>query len=115
MINALRMQAYLREETGAMTHWLLVWTFAFLGMAGFAVDMTNAYRHQAMLQATADAAAHAALVVLRDGGTEAEARTMAQRVARLNMDKAKHAEVVAIADVAIGSWDGTYLTDSATT
>ncbi|MEL6482308.1 MAG: pilus assembly protein TadG-related protein [Pseudomonadota bacterium] len=96
-----------------MTLWLLVWTFAFLGMAGFAVDMTNAYRHQAMLQATADAAAHAALVVLRDGGTEAEARTMAQRVARLNMDKAKHAEVVAIADVAIGSWDGTYLTDSA--
>ncbi|MEM7497371.1 MAG: pilus assembly protein TadG-related protein [Pseudomonadota bacterium] len=103
---------FFREEAGAMTLWLLVWSFAFLGMAGLAVDVSNAYRHQSMLQATADAAAHAALVVLRDGGTEAEARAMAQRVARLNMDTTQHAEVVEVADITIGAWDGTHVIDS---
>ena len=54
-------EMFLSDEDGAGTVWGLLWFILFVGIGGMAVDTTNAYRIQTIMQATADAAAHAAV------------------------------------------------------
>ena len=56
---------FLSDEGGVGTVWGLLWFILFVGIGGLAVDTTNGFRVQTMLQATADAAAHAAAPVPR--------------------------------------------------
>ena len=57
---------FLQDDSGAMTIWALFWFILFVGLLGLAVDTTNGFRVQTMMQATADAAAHGAALDLPD-------------------------------------------------
>jgi len=46
---------FLRDESGGYTIWSLIWFSLYVAMGGLAVDVTDAYRNQTMLQSTADA------------------------------------------------------------
>lgn len=71
-------------------------------IAGVAVDVANAYRVRAQLQATADAAALAA--ILRIGDPD-QARAAAQQLARINMPVEVNGEVLPVALVELGQWE----------
>ncbi len=92
----------LRAEAGSMTLWNLLWFTVFLAFAGVAIDSSNAYRVQAMLQTTADAAAHAGAIDLSD---EQTARTVAMTYARANMPEDLHGVAVTTNNVTFGHWD----------
>lgn len=96
---------FLKDQTGATTLWLLVWTIAFLGLGSLAVDSANAWRVRSQLQATADAAALAGAKALLDGADVETAKAEAQRLARLNMPLALHGEVLPLTAIEIGAWD----------
>ena len=57
---------FLHDEIGASTIWALVWFSIYVAMGGLAVDITDAYRAQTMLQSTADASALAGVISLPD-------------------------------------------------
>lgn len=103
-----------RDERGAMTLWLTVWSLAFLAFSGLAIDVSNMYRTRAMLQATSDSAAHAALVVMANGGSTVAARQAAQDVARANLPREIYGDVVDLVDVEIGAWTGAAIDASGT-
>jgi hypothetical protein len=73
-----------------------------VGICGLAVDVTDGFRSQTMLQATADASALAAVIDLPD-----EATVVATAVAYsiTNMATEDYGTVLIEADVEIGSWD----------
>jgi len=52
---------FIHDEDGGYVVWGLFWFVLFVGIGGLAVDITDAYRTQTSLQATADAAALAAV------------------------------------------------------
>ncbi len=91
------------DENGAISGWSLVWTMIFVVLGGFAVDVANVLRTQAHLQATADVAAHAAVIELPD---PILARAQAIRIAQLNMVPALHGDALVSTDIQIGTWDG---------
>ncbi len=49
---------FLRDEEGASTILGIFWFILCVGLGGLAVDITDAFRVQTMMQATADASAH---------------------------------------------------------
>lgn len=108
---ACRLRTALRDEGGFATPLGLIWIILLLVIGGMAVDMTNAWRNRAMLQITADAAAHAAAQILPQPGkpvTKDDRAAMvaeAVRIARLNMPPSTYGEVVTASSVEIGSWD----------
>ncbi len=93
-----------RDERGAMTTWLILWTIGFLGLAGLAVDVTNGFRNKAILQVTADSASHAAIAALIAERTVDEARASAVDVAARNLDFADLPDPVGPDDVEFGLW-----------
>lgn len=93
---------FLRDEQGSYTVWSLVWFVLYLGLGGLAVDISDAYRNQSLLQSTADAAALAAVIDLPD---EAAAVGAALAYAADNMNPGVHGEVLKQEDVAVGTWD----------
>jgi hypothetical protein len=96
---------FLRDEDGGYTIWGLTWFMLYVGIGGLAVDTTDAYRTQTMLQATADAAALAGIMSpLND---ESEVDTWALAYAGFNMQPGVHGNVVTAADVDIGTWNFT--------
>jgi hypothetical protein len=94
----------LRDEGGAGTAWWIFWMIIFLLFGGVAVDSSNAWRMRAELQFTADAAAHAGVIDLIDGGPAA--RTAAIDMAEKNMSTALHSNVLVESDVQVGLWNG---------
>jgi Flp pilus assembly protein TadG len=50
-------RSFLRDESGSYTIWSLIWFSLYVAIGGLAVDMTDAYRNQTLLQSTADASA----------------------------------------------------------
>lgn len=56
--------SFTRNEDGSATIWCLLWLLLFVGMAGLAIDSTNAFRNKTMLQSTADVAALAGAMSL---------------------------------------------------
>ncbi len=93
---------FLDDEQGAGTIMGLLWFILLVGITGMAVDVTDGFRSQTMLQATADASALAAAIDLPD-----EATVVATAVAYsdTNMATDDYGTVLLDADVDIGSWD----------
>ena len=96
------LRRFLDDEAGGYTIWSLVWFMLYAAIGGLAVDVTNAYRTQTALQATADAAALAAAMALPD--TDA-AVTEAAIYAAENMDPEENGDVLSVSDVTVGVWN----------
>lgn len=99
--NALR--EFLRDESGSYTLWSLVWFILYLGLGGLAVDVTDAYRNQTLLQATADSAALAAAMSIGKPGEDPVAE--ANNYASANMQSDHYGDVLVETDITLGTWD----------
>jgi Flp pilus assembly protein TadG len=103
---------FLKDESGAYAVWSLVWFSIYVAMGGLAVDVTDAYRNQTLLQATADASALAGVMSLPD-----ETAVLAEALAysTINMDPTNNGNgnVLKAEDVVIGNWS--FDTDTFTT
>lgn len=91
-----------RQQCGGVTVFNVVLLSVIFGMAGIAIDSSNAYRTRAMLQATADAAATSAAFDLPN---EDAARATAVAYAKYLMPPVAHGAVVRPNDVIFGQWD----------
>ena len=91
-----------RPRTGSiLVLWAIVLT-AIFAIAVLAVDLANLQMVQAELQIAASSAAAAAALELPD---EAAAATVALQFAESNLPPAIHGDVLAAADVVMGTWD----------
>ena len=95
---------FLRDERGGYTIWSLIWFSLYVAMGGLAVDVTDAYRNQTMLQSTADAAALAAVMSLPD---QTHGLAQALDYAANNMNPAINGYVLDADEVIFGNWDST--------
>jgi len=93
---------FLRDERGGYTIWSLTWFMLYVSMGGIAVDMSDAFRNQTMLQGTADAAALAGVMSLPDA---TEAVTQALDYSIDNMDTGINGYVLDADEVTVGTWD----------
>ena len=93
---------FIRDESGGYTIWSLIWFSLYVAMGGLAVDVTDAYRNQTLLQSTADASALAAVMSLPN-----QNNAVAQAVAYStdNMDQTINGDVLDNAEVIFGNWD----------
>ena len=101
---------FLRDEGGGYTVWGLTWFILYVGIGGLAVDITDGYRNQSLLQATADAAALAGIMSPLDDETEVD--SWALIYAGFNMQQSIHGNVLNADDVDIGTWNFTTRTFS---
>ena len=97
-------RAFAHDQRGAASVWAIFWTTMLLIMSGFVLDVANAYRIRALLQATADASALAAARELPNPG---QARKAARDLAALNMPEEEHGDVMPNRMIALGAWDET--------
>ena len=104
-------RGFLNDEDGASTILCIFWFILFVGLGGLAVDVTDAFRTQTMMQAAADASAHAGVIDLPDPATgtataanEAAAVATALAYAEANMPAASYGVVLSTSDVEIGVW-----------
>lgn len=95
-------ERFLSDEDGGVTLWALLWFMIMVAMCGLALDTTDAYRAQTMLQATADSAALAGAMALPE-----EAATVGTAIAyaRANLPVSDYGEVLRANDVELGSWN----------
>ena len=102
-ISDTRFIAFLRDERGSYTLWSIVWFMLFAALGGLAVDVTDAYRNQTLLQSTADSAALAAAMSIGKPGEDpvAEANAYAAR----NMSTAVNGDVLTDSDITLGQYD----------
>jgi Flp pilus assembly protein TadG len=103
MFNEFRGQLdrFARDERGAVSAWSILWTVIFVIVGGFAVDVANALKVRAHLQAAADVAAHAAVIALPD---EDAARAEAIRIAERNVSTKLDGEALSPEDIRFGTW-----------
>ncbi len=94
----------------AHTIWGLTWFILYVGIGGLAVDITDGYRHQSLLQATADSAALAGIMSPLSDETEVD--SWALIYSDFNMVPSVHGNVLKATDVDIGTWDFTTRTFS---
>lgn len=92
------------SEDGWMTPFSLILSFGLIGLGGLAVDVSSVMTQRTQLQVTADAAAHAALVV-RAAESEALATTRAIALAEANMPPETYGNVLDATRVVFGVWD----------
>ena len=95
---------FVREERGGGTVMGLMWFMVLVAICGLSVDVTDGFRSQTMLQATADASALAAVIELPDAPA---AVTTAVTYSDSNMPTAKYGTVLRDGDVEIGAWNMT--------
>ncbi len=101
---------FLRDEDGGYTIWGLTWFMVYLAIGGLAVDVTDAYRNQILLQSTADSASLAGVMSLPD---EAGAVTEAVAYAEDNLNQTNNGVVLNANEVFVGNWDFTTRTFTA--
>jgi len=82
--------------------WSIFWMTMMMLVSGLTLDVANAYRVRALLQATADASALAAVRELPDADA---ARTAAIDLAQVNMPVEGNGTVVLPSMVQVGAWD----------
>ena len=106
MVSVERMMVakFLRNEQGGYTIWGLTWFMIYLAIGGLAVDVTDAYRNQTLLQSTADSSAIAGAMQLPN---QADAATAATTYAEDNLSQTGHGTVLTSGDVSTGVWDYT--------
>lgn len=104
----------LSDEGGFTTMMGMFWCVIFLIVGGLSVDAGNAWRTRAMLQATADAAAHAGAIQLAKSATDEAVVAEVQRIAQANLSVSSYGTVVPATNVEIGTWsgDGTFVLGS---
>lgn len=102
---------FLSDEQGGYTLWSVAWFIVYAGLGGLAVDVTDAYRHETQLQATADAAALAAIMSVDEPGGDPIAQ--ANFYGGANMNPSHNGDVLVDADVTLGVWDFTTRTFTA--
>lgn len=95
-------RAFVRDESGGYTIWSLLWFMLYVCIGGLAVDVTDGYRNQTLLQSTADAAALAGVMSLPN---ESDAVAKALAYSADNMDPEVNGEVLKDAEVFVGTWD----------
>ncbi|MDH3666853.1 MAG: pilus assembly protein TadG-related protein [Paracoccaceae bacterium] len=100
MLSA-RIRDFINDESGAYTVWSLVWFSLYVAIGGLAVDMTDGYRTQSLLQSTADASVLAAVMSLPD---ENDGRQQAVNFSKDNMLQNDHGTVVRSSEVVFGTW-----------
>ena len=94
--------SFLRDERGGYTIWGLTWFMIYLAIGGLAVDVTDAYRNQTLLQSTADSAAIAGAMQLP---SETAAAAAASTYAEDNLDQNRNGVVLDGSDITVGAWD----------
>lgn len=92
------------SEEGWMTPFALILSIALIGLGGFAVDVSHVMTQRTQLQVTADASAHAAMI-MRTTETEAVARTHAVDLALANMPAPSYGNVIDDTTVVFGTWN----------
>ena len=98
-----RFEEFLHDERGSYTLWSLMWFMLYVAIGGLAVDGTDAYRNQTLLQATADAAALAGVMSLYETGEDPVDSAIAY--ADINLEQNQHGTVLDPTDVYLGIWD----------
>lgn len=94
---------FIRDERGSYTLWSLVWFILYVVIGGLAVDGTDAFRNQVLLQATADASALAGAMSLYESGEDPVYTAL--DYAAVNMPPEVHGTVLAGRDVHVGIWN----------
>jgi len=97
-----KFHGFIEDESGAYTVWSLVWFSLYVAIGGLAVDMTDAYRTQSLLQATGDASSLAAVMSLPD---EADGRSQAIAYSKDNMLQNNNGTVLRGSDVTFGTYE----------
>jgi hypothetical protein len=92
---------FLADDRGGGTVMGLLWFMLLVAICGLAVDSTNGFRSQTMLQATADATALAAAIDLPNPGAVV---ATAVAYSEANMSTDQSGTVLDPADVRIGAW-----------
>jgi len=103
MMSCDSLNRFISDERGSYTLWSLVWFILFVAFGGLAVDVTDAYRNQTQLQATADAAALAAIMSVEKVGEDPVAE--ANYYSAANMDTSVNGDVLADQDITFGTWE----------
>ncbi|MCV2869256.1 pilus assembly protein TadG-related protein [Defluviimonas sp. WL0002] len=95
-----------KREDGGITVLSLQMLIVSLILGGFAVDVGNGFQAYTQLQATADSAAHAALLT-REWETADVAKAKAITVATNMMPTSRYGTVLRPEDIVFGDWDAT--------
>lgn len=98
---AQRLAVFARDEGGAGTAMALSTLALMLMVVALAVDVSNLYRTRALLQLTADSAAHAGMVALARTGEPAAAEAAARAMVEQNLPEAQHGRLVATGDIRV--------------
>ena len=94
MMAGLRPVRFHARDDGAATAFGLIAICLMLLFAGVAIDVANLYRHQTLLQLTADSAAQGGLVSLVRGGGTDEIRKAARKMVEKNLPDARFGNVI---------------------
>ncbi|MEM1276051.1 MAG: pilus assembly protein TadG-related protein [Pseudomonadota bacterium] len=110
---------FLKDETGSVTAWNLIWFAAICGIIGVTIDTTTAHHTKAQLQITADAAAHAAMIGLLNPNFDipaaervAAAVTAGRSYSYLNMPAELYGDVTVDRDIEVGLWHDRVLVEN---
>ena len=57
VVSSKSIRTFIGDENGGYTVWSLTWFMLYVALGGIAVDMSDAFRNQNILQSTADASA----------------------------------------------------------
>ncbi len=93
---------FVGDERGGYTIWSLMWFMLYVALGGIAVDMSDAFRNQTLLQGTADASALAGVISLSD---QADVVNQAMAYSTENMDVQVNGGVLNPAEVSVGTWN----------
>ena len=104
---------FAEDERGSYTFWSIGWFMLYAAFGGVAVDMTDAYRYQTLLQSTADASALAA--VMSVGQPNEDPVYQANAYSTANMNTTYNGDVLADTDITFGNYDFANKTFAATT
>lgn len=104
MSGSIESRDFVRDQEGAITTFGLSLLLLAFVLGGLSLDVAYAYQVKTRLQATADAAAHAALLT-RELGSVEEARDAALNIAQSQMPVSQYGDVLQPTDIQFGSWD----------
>ena len=82
------------QEDGGITAFGIIAIGLMLLIVGIAIDVTNAYRHKALLQITADSAAQGSIVALARGEDTDAVRLAAEAMIEMNMPEANYGKLI---------------------
>lgn len=94
----------LRSDAGGITILNIYFLVGTAVLAGVAIDVANLMSARTQLQATADIAAHAALVE-REWSNADDSRTKALALVNANMPTTRFGNVLSVDDIYFGDWD----------